>query len=111
MKGTDRVPRASLFLMMALLESPTEWRYGLELGKEADLTSGTLYPALRRLERDGIAESRWEEIDPSEEGRPRRRFYRLTGTGEAVADRARTEQIERLGGRPKPITSPRGAFA
>lgn len=110
MDGAKRIPRASLLLLAVLLESSTEWRYGLELGKEARLTSGTFYPALRRLENDGIVESRWEEIDPSEEGRPRRRFYRLTGLGEPVAQRARVEQIERLGGVPKPLTSPREAF-
>jgi PadR family transcriptional regulator PadR len=111
MDGASRIPRASLLLLAALLESSTEWRYGLELGKGSRMTSGTLYPALRRLENDGIVESRWEEIDPSEVGRPRRRFYRLTGLGEGVANRARTEQIERLGGIPKPLTRPREAFS
>jgi DNA-binding PadR family transcriptional regulator len=110
MHEAGRMPRASLLLLAALLESSTEWRYGLELGKDVRLTSGTLYPALRRLEKDRIVESRWEDVDPSDEGRPRRRFYRLTGPGEAVADRARVEQIERLGGLPKPLTSPREAF-
>lgn len=44
---------------------------------------GTLYKALGRMERAGLLESRWE--DPSvaaEEGRPRRRLYRVTGLGE-----------------------------
>ena len=44
---------------------------------------GTLYKALDRLERGGLLESRWE--DPAiaaEEGRPRRRLYRVTGLGE-----------------------------
>lgn len=40
---------------------------------------GTLYKALARLERDGLLTSRWEEIDASAEGRPRRRLYRVTG--------------------------------
>ena len=46
---------------------------------------GTLYKALDRLERAGLLESRWE--DPSigaGEGRPRRRFYRLTLAGEGA---------------------------
>ena len=44
---------------------------------------GTLYKALDRMERGGLLGSRWE--DPSiaaEEGRPRRRLYRVTGLGE-----------------------------
>lgn len=46
---------------------------------------GTLYKALSRLERDGFLASRWE--DPNEaaaDGRPRRRFYRLTLEGEGA---------------------------
>jgi PadR family transcriptional regulator PadR len=49
-----------------------------------DLPEGTVYPALRRLERDGILESRWIELAA---GTPRRRYYRLTIKGErALAD-------------------------
>jgi len=41
---------------------------------------GTLYRALARLERLGFLESRWEDpMVAAEEGRPRRKFYRLTG--------------------------------
>jgi PadR family transcriptional regulator PadR len=57
---------------------------------------GTLYKALDRMERGGLLESRWE--DPAiaaEEGRPRRRLYRVSGLGErailstdAAGDRA-----------------------
>ena len=48
------------------------------------LGHGTLYKALSRLEHQGLLESRWEEIDPAEAGRPRRRLYRVTG-GAAAA--------------------------
>ena len=43
------------------------------------LGHGTLYKALGRLEDQGLLESRWEDVDPSEVGRPRRRLYRVTG--------------------------------
>ena len=52
---------------------------------------GTLYKALSRLAERGLVESEWE--DPgiaADEGRPRRRLYRVTGAG-AVAYRAETE--------------------
>ena len=55
---------------------------------------GTLYKALDRLERAGLLESRWE--DPSigaDEGRPRRRFYRLMLAGEGALVQA-TEDSE-----------------
>lgn len=51
---------------------------------------GTLYKALGRMETAGLLESRWE--DPAValgEGRPRRRFYRVTPLGAAALTRAR----------------------
>lgn len=48
------------------------------------LGHGTLYKALARLERDGLLESRWEEVDAAAEGRPRRRLYRVTGSAAAA---------------------------
>jgi PadR family transcriptional regulator, regulatory protein PadR len=47
---------------------------------------GTLYKALERLEGRGYMASRWEDPNAAaEEGRPRRRFYRVTAIGEGVA--------------------------
>jgi DNA-binding PadR family transcriptional regulator len=44
---------------------------------------GTLYKALGRMERAGLLESTWENpLVAAEEGRPRRRLYRVTGLGE-----------------------------
>lgn len=46
---------------------------------------GTLYKALDRLERAGYLSSRWEDPElAARDGRPRRRFYRVTLTGEAA---------------------------
>jgi PadR family transcriptional regulator PadR len=57
---------------------------------------GTLYKALGRLERAGLVESRWEEPElAAAEGRPRRRLYRITGTGAAAVTRARAEGRQR----------------
>ncbi len=57
---------------------------------------GTLYKALARLERAGLLESRWEEPELAEaDGRPRRRLYRLTGTGAAAVTRARADGKQR----------------
>jgi DNA-binding PadR family transcriptional regulator len=76
-----------LLVVRAMLAEPTREMYGLEICKAAELPSGTLHPILARLERCGWLESRWEDIDPTEEGRPRRRYYRLSPFG---AERART---------------------
>jgi PadR family transcriptional regulator PadR len=45
-------------------------------GGRLDLPEGTIYPALHRLERNGLLASEW-----SDQGR-RRRIYRLTTRGE-----------------------------
>lgn len=64
-------------ILNVMLEVPlAEW-YGLELSKEAGLKSGTIYPALAALEKGRLLTSRWEDVDPKQVGRPRRRLYRL----------------------------------
>jgi len=54
------------------------------------LPSGTVYPVLRRLERESAVESEWESEEGAHEaGRPRRRVYHLTESGRVWAERAR----------------------
>ncbi|WP_083865893.1 PadR family transcriptional regulator [Deinococcus peraridilitoris] len=55
--------------------------YGLDLSRKTTLKSGTLYPILARLEQHGLVTSAWENVNPKAEGRPARRYYRLTGSG------------------------------
>jgi PadR family transcriptional regulator PadR len=69
----------------AMLEDPLAWHYGLGLSDAAGIPSGTIYPMLARLEKADWLESRWEEAGPENEGRPRRRLYKLTGHGERAA--------------------------
>lgn len=56
---------------------------GSEVQKLLRIQTGTLYPLLLRFEDAGWLESRWEEIDPRVEGRPRRRYYHLKRAGAA----------------------------
>jgi PadR family transcriptional regulator PadR len=54
---------------------------------------GTLYKALDRLERAGHLSSRWEDPQvAADDGRPRRRFYQVTLTGEAALAEARSAE-------------------
>lgn len=55
-------------------------------GGTLDLPTGTLYPALRRLERAGYLHSEWSTV-----GGRRRRTYRLTATGERLLADERIE--------------------
>ncbi|MET8858662.1 helix-turn-helix transcriptional regulator [Streptomyces sp. NPDC004579] len=85
------IPRMTLptqLVLRALLEKPTEELYGLEICTRAQLASGTIHPILARLESIGWLISRWEDVDPHEQGRPRRRYYRLSPDGAASAREA-----------------------
>jgi len=75
-------------VLHVFLEDPARELYGLEIGSGAGLPSGTLHPILARLESVGWLESRWEDIDPSAEGRPARRYYRMTASGAHSARQA-----------------------
>jgi PadR family transcriptional regulator PadR len=76
-----RITTSVMKVVSAFLSDTDADRYGLELMHDTHLASGTLYPILVRLERAGWVESHWEDIDPVAEGRPARRYYRLTPTG------------------------------
>jgi PadR family transcriptional regulator PadR len=76
-----RMSLQTLKVLEAFLENPAEQLSGAEVHQRCGLASGTLYPILLRLEAAGWFVSRWEMINPSTAGRPRRRLYRLTPTG------------------------------
>lgn len=76
-----RLTQPTLKVLRFLLETPREGRSGAEMAKATKVGSGTLYPMLARLEAASWLTSEWEMIDPKEAGRPRQRFYKLTGTG------------------------------
>jgi PadR family transcriptional regulator, regulatory protein PadR len=91
MVGKKRTgPRMTIptqLVLRALLADPAREMYGLQICAGAGLPSGTIHPILARLEHEyGWLTSRWENIKPEDEGRPRRRYYRLTEDG---AERAR----------------------
>ena len=68
-------------------------RYGFDIMDRTELPSGTVYPALSRLERDGLVKSHWEALAKAHgDRRPPRRYYRITAHGE----RALTAALERL---------------
>ena len=80
-----------------MLSEPAEQRYGLDLCEATGLPSGTIYPIMARLERIKWVESDWEDPDAHiAQGRPRRRYYRLTQEGaEAAAEALQNLQRSR----------------
>lgn len=78
-------------ILQIFLQAPDRPRYGYELMKATGQPSGTLYPILAFLERQGWIEGTKEDIDPGQAGRPRRRALVLTPDGYLQAlDRLQT---------------------
>ena len=74
-------------------------RYGFDIMDATGLPSGTVYPILGRLERDGYVRSRWESHTVAQrEKRPPRRYYEITASGSRVLS-ASVEHYRTLGGR------------
>ena len=68
-----------LFILQALAQGH---RFGFDIMQVTNLPSGTIYPALRRLEALDLVTSDWEkDLKARKEGRPRRRYYELTPAG------------------------------
>ena len=86
-----RMSGPTLRVLKLLLEKPREGRSGAEISRSLGISSGTLYPLLARLESAKWLNSEWEDVDPAAAGRPRRRFYKLTGQGQTHASRALAE--------------------
>lgn len=79
-------------------------RYGFDVADSTGLQTGTVYPALRRLESLGFVRSSWEsERIARRELRPPRRYYEITRRGnEALAVAVkRFENLGRLRSRPR----------
>jgi PadR family transcriptional regulator PadR len=90
-KKLDMRRGSTTVLVLSLLsEGPM---YGYQISKELaarsggvfDFKEGTLYPALHRMEKEGLMTSYWEVV---EEG-PSRKYYAITDQGrDALADRS-----------------------
>ncbi len=76
-----------ILLVLSQLRSPT---YGYSLVKKLNenqipMDPNTLYPLMRRLEGQGLLESRWD----TGEAKPRK-YYQITKEGLAVLEKTRT---------------------
>ncbi|GAA4914841.1 DNA-binding PadR family transcriptional regulator [Stackebrandtia albiflava] len=82
-------------MLLAVLESEPRHGYAIiealkeRSGGTLDVPTGTVYPALRRLERNGYLRSSWSNVGGRE-----RRTYSLTGSGtrELAAQRGQWRQ-------------------
>lgn len=112
MRGQTLKGHLDLLLLSVVASGPKHGYAVMEAlrstsGEAFDLPEGTIYPALNRLEREGLLGSDWSVV----QGRRRRTYY-LTGPGrEALAEQrsgweafaAAVNQV--VGGVPWPATS------
>jgi DNA-binding PadR family transcriptional regulator len=75
-----RLRKTPAFLAVVELLLHADRPYGLEIIERTGLPSGTVYPLLARLEREGWVTSHWETTAESTRG-PRKRIYEITVTG------------------------------
>jgi PadR family transcriptional regulator, regulatory protein PadR len=83
-------PRISHTSAMMLQAIGAGHIYGYTMMEATGLASGTVYPALRRMESEQLIRSQWERQSIADaEQRPPRKYYRLTRSGEAVLESSR----------------------
>jgi DNA-binding PadR family transcriptional regulator len=92
------------FTMAAILQALDHgYRYGFDVMDVTGLASGTVYPALRRLEELALVESRWESAEAAQrEQRPARKYYELSPDGrDALAEALKRYRLLERNARPR----------
>src|SRR5208282_6832112 len=97
----DRNPETKLSHTAAMILQAVEagFVYGFSIMEMTGLPSGTVYPAMRRLERDDLIRSQWERQSIADaEQRPPRKYYKITAAGRNTLEvsRKRYPLLERL---------------
>ena len=79
MSKTVRLSHTAALMIKTLKEG---YSYGFDIMDVTGLPSGTVYPALRRMESEGLIVGSWEDEQKAlRDERPPRRYYKVTGTG------------------------------
>jgi PadR family transcriptional regulator, regulatory protein PadR len=83
-------PKLSHTAALILQALDNGYIYGFGVMEATGLPSGTVYPALRRMERDELIRAQWEKQSiADEEQRPPRKYYKLTKAGKTALDGSR----------------------
>ena len=94
--GAIRMTQVTALVLRAVARGH---RYGFDIMEACGLPSGTVYPALRRMDKAGLLHSGWEDAEAAHaQGRPRRRTYALSAAGlEALGEAdAKLAEVRRL---------------
>src|SRR5215471_17294138 len=88
--GMANAPTLSHTSAMILQAISAGHIYGYTVMEVTGLPSGTVYPALRRMERERLLRSHWERQSLADaEQRPPLKYYRLTLAGETTLEASR----------------------
>lgn len=94
-KWSSQVRKGTLEFILLLFMQKKEY-YGYELIEDvkqilaADLSEGTLYPMLNRLQKEGLISSEWREMGS---GVPRK-YYTITPNGTHALDAMKQEWLK-----------------
>jgi DNA-binding PadR family transcriptional regulator len=87
MTGEPRLSHTAALILQAVNAG---YVYGFSVMEVTGLPSGTVYPAMRRLERDELIRSHWEQQSIADaEQRPPRKYYKLTRAGNMTLEASR----------------------
>ena len=86
-----RLSSKGLQVLSALAAQPNDEFSGAMISSALSISSGTLYPMLIRFEKAGLLVSQWEQEVPADLGRPRRRYYQITGAGRSLVSQEQSQ--------------------
>ena len=96
MRGALKLSYTAVLVLQTISSG---YSYGFDIMEITGLPSGTVYPAVRRLEQQELIKSRWEtEHTAFADQRPARKYYQLTRQGKDALAHAlqRYALLERL---------------
>jgi PadR family transcriptional regulator, regulatory protein PadR len=87
MSGEAKLSHTAAMILQAV---DAGYVYGFSVMEMTGLPSGTVYPAMRRLEQYELIRSHWEQQAVADaEQRPPRKYYKLTRAGKSTLEASR----------------------
>jgi PadR family transcriptional regulator, regulatory protein PadR len=87
MSGEAKLSHTAAMILQAV---DAGFVYGFSVMEMTGLPSGTVYPAMRRLEQHELIRSHWEQQAIADaEQRPPRKYYKLTRAGKSTLEASR----------------------
>jgi PadR family transcriptional regulator PadR len=86
MNGSPKLSHTAALILQTIENGCS---YGFDIMDATGLPSGTVYPALRRMQTEGLIGSHWESGKKAvAQQRPPRKYYRVTRAGAQVLEQS-----------------------